>query len=292
MGSDLSAAIRQARAQMIAAGIPPGEAGLDAELLARHVLGCDRAALVARLAEPPPAGFRERYAAVVARRQRREPMAYIVGAQEFWGRDFHVGPGVLIPRPETELLVEEALAWLALQAPATIRILDVGTGSGCLAVTLALDAPGTQVEATDISEAALAVAKGNAERLGAPVRFHHGALLAGAQGPFDLIVSNPPYVARREHAALQSEVRDFEPATALVGGEDGLEIVRALVEDAGAALRLGGRLLMEIGHGQAAAVDQVVRASGQFELVGIRPDLQGIPRTVVAARGIGIDAPL
>jgi len=270
----------------VAAGIPSEEAGLDAELLARHVLGWDRATLLARAADEPPDGFAAAYEAVLERRGRREPVAYITGHQEFWGRDFLVGRGVLIPRPESELLVEEALDYArgrGRQEP--LCIADVGTGSGCLAISLALELPQAAVHATDISADALAIARRNASRLGAPVRFHHGSMLAGVVPPVDLIVCNPPYITASDHRTLQPEVREYEPATALVGGDDGLEAVRLMLEAAGAALRPDGRLLMEIGYGQADAVRRLVADAPALVLLRIRPDLQGTPRAVVAARG-------
>ena len=284
----LRARIHASREQLMAAGIDAGEAALDTELLARQALGWDRATLVARLADPPPPGFDVTFAPLIERRRGREPMAYILGTQEFWGRDFKVAPGVLIPRPETELLIEEALAWASEQgAGAQLHIADIGTGSGCLAITIALEVHGAIVHAIDISPAALTVAGENARRLGAAVQLHQGLLLADVPAPLDLIVSNPPYVARAEYELLQPEVRAFEPETALVGGDDGLTVIRELIEAAAAALRPSGRLLMEIGYGQAEMVGQLVRANGRLELRQIRDDLQGIPRAVVAARGRG-----
>lgn len=274
-----------ARARLEAAGIAAGEAALDAELLARHVLQWDRAAYLARRPEVPPAEFAAAYDTLIARRTTREPVAYITGHQEFWGRDFEVAPGVLIPRPETELIVEEALRWARSRDAATpLRVVDVGTGSGCLAVTLSLEAA-CRVHATDISAAALAIARRNAERLAADVSFHLGSVLADVPSPADLIVSNPPYVTRAEYAALQPEVRGFEPQAALVAGEDGLDVVREVVAAAAGALAPGGRLLIEIGQGQDEAVARLVSATVPLQLVGVRSDLQGIPRTVVAARG-------
>jgi len=282
----LRAAIQQARERLIAAGIDADEAGLDAELLARHVLGWERATLVARLSEPVPLTFDAAFVPLVDRRRRREPMAYILGVQEFWGRDFRVAPGVLIPRPETELLVEEALGWAREHAPGgPPSLVDVGTGSGCVAVTLALELPRSTVAATDLSAAALEIAGDNARRLGAAVRFERGSLLTGVAGPLDVIVSNPPYVARADYLALQPEVRLFEPELALVGGVDGLEVIRRLVVEAERALRPGGRLLMEIGYGQAAAAARIVTDTERLTVLRIRNDLQGTPRTVVAVRG-------
>jgi release factor glutamine methyltransferase len=284
----LRAALFDARQRLIAAGIEAGEAVLDVELLARHALGWDRATLVARLADAAPGGFEDRFGPLVDRRIRREPMAYILGVQEFWGRDFVVGPGVLIPRPETELLVEEALAWAReLGSPESFRIVDVGTGSGCLAVTLALELRHATVAATDVSTAALAVAAENARRLDAAVQFRQGSLLADIPGPLDLIVSNPPYVTRADYTALQPEVRQFEPESALVGGADGLDVIRAMLPPAAAALRPAGRLLVEIGHDQAAAVSRLVSETRGIELVRLRADLRGIPRAIVAERRAG-----
>ena len=262
---------------------PQQEAVLDAELLARHVLGWDRATLLARSIDDAPAGFEAAYARVIERRSRREPVAYITGRQEFWGRDFVVGPGVLIPRPETELLVEEALDW-ARQPARALRIADVGTGSGCLAITLALELPAAAVEATDVSQESLAAARLNADRHGARVCFHHGSILAGVRTPLDAIVSNPPYIPSGDYDTLQPEVRAHEPGTALLGGDDGLDVVRQVLTAAVAALKPEGRVLMEIGYGQAEAVSRIVTDTEPLELLRIRPDLQGTPRVVVARR--------
>ena len=275
--------VRQARERLVAAGIPAEEAALDAELLARHVLGWDRATLLARSADEAPSGFDQPYETVIARRRRREPVAYITGRQEFWGRDFLVGPGVLIPRPETELIVEEALKW-ARTVPQPLHIADVGTGSGCLAVTLAIELPSAVLDATDVSGESLAVARQNADRHLARVRFHRASILAGVGTPLDAIVSNPPYIPRDEYETLQPEVREHEPMTALVGGDDGLTVVRQVVSAAASALSPEGRVLIEIGHGQADAVSRIVTDTDALELLRIRPDLQGIPRVVIGRR--------
>ncbi len=280
----LHAHLRDARARLVAAGIPAVEAALDAELLARHALGWDRVTLVAQLPDPAPAGFAESYPALVDRRAAREPLAYIRGIQEFWGRDFGVGPGVLIPRPETELIIEEALAW-ARDRPGDgrVRVLDIGAGSGCLAITLALELPGASVTATDVSDVALSAARANAERLGATVGFHPGAYLASSAGPFDLIVSNPPYVAAPAHADLAPEVRDHEPVTALVAGAAGLDVIREVVRRAAPVLAPVGLLLIEIGYDQADAVTGIVADTAGLRLLRIGEDLQGIPRVAVIA---------
>jgi release factor glutamine methyltransferase len=282
----LHAIVRQARAQLAAAGIPAAEAAMDADLLARQALGWDLPTLVARSTEEAPVGFEGHFQALVARRCRREPMAYIRGTQEFWGRDFLVRPGVLVPRPETEFVIEEALGWAATRGPGRepLRILDIGTGSGCLAITLALELAGAHLAATDISPEALEIARENARRLGAGVTFHLGSYLAGVESPIDLIVSNPPYVTAGDYATIQPEVRNFEPITALVSGEDGLDAIRGVGRAAATALAPDGLLLMEIGYGQADEVRRIIQAIEALTFLGVRDDLQGVPRIVKAAR--------
>jgi len=278
--------VRHARAQLVAAGIPAEEAAMDADLLARHALGWDLPTLVARSTEEAPVGFEGRFQGLVERRLRREPMAYIRGTQEFWGRDFLVRPGVLIPRPETEFIIEEALAWAATRGPgpAPLRILDIGTGSGCLAITLALELAGARVAATDVSPEALEIARENARRLGATVTCHLGSYLGDADLPVDLLVSNPPYVTTSDYETIQPEVRDFEPITALVSGDDGLDAIREVVRAASTALAPGGLLLMEIGYGQAAEVERLIADTRELTFLRIADDLQGVPRIAKAAR--------
>jgi release factor glutamine methyltransferase len=275
--------LKTARARLVAAGIDPSEAARDVALLARHVLGLDAASLLVHEIDRAPDGFDAAFASLVDRRARREPMAYIRGVQEFWGREFVVTPDVLIPRPETELIVEEALGKFTVQSSKLKVVADVGTGSGCLAITLAAELPDTRIVATDVSADALAVAKQNAARHGVSdrIEFREGTCLAGADGPFDLIVSNPPYVAERDRPALPPEVREFEPARALMAGPDGLDVIREILAAAPRALGRGGLLLMEIGHGQAGPVRALVAGLPALTLVDIRPDLQGIPRVVV-----------
>lgn len=283
-----------ARRRLEAAGITRAEAALDAELLARDALGWDRATWLVRRDEDERAveaqtlaargigAFRAAFDARVARRVKREPMAYIRGTQEFYGREFLVGPGVLIPRPETELIIDEAKA--AAMGRRTPRVADIGTGSGCLAVTLALELSSAQVTATDISQDALTIARGNAEAHGVATRvtFVETSYLTGVAGPFDLIVSNPPYVRAIDAASLAPEVRDHEPHEALFGGDDGLRDIRAIAQAATTALKPGGVLVMEIGIGQAKAVTAAFTAVGLGGELTIRRDLQGIPRVAVA----------
>jgi release factor glutamine methyltransferase len=277
--------VAAARDRLRAAGIPSRESDLDARLLAQHVLGwtTERFLVDARSAEPD--GFDVRYESVVDRRAAREPLAYIVGAREFWGLDFEVTPAVLIPRPETELIVEAMLDRLP-DRHAELSIADICTGSGCVAVALARERPAARIVATDISPEALAVAARNAARHGVADRiaFRSGDLLDAIGGTFDAIVANPPYVVDAARPALQPEVRDFEPAVALYGGVDGLTILTRLVAGAPQHLRPGGWLVFEFGLGQDVEIEQLIGGSAALELVDVRRDLVGIARTVIARR--------
>jgi release factor glutamine methyltransferase len=269
------------------AGIASSEAGRDAVLLARHVLGWDAAKMLTNYADTPAQDFLDRFDALIERRARREPVAYIRGVQEFWGRDFLVNPSVLIPRPETELIIEEFLARLPIDAPARPqRVADIGTGSGCLAVTAAAERPYVEVMATDISDAALDVARENAGRHGVSDRiaFREAAYLIGATGVFDFILANPPYVTESEYQALQPEVREYEPAAALVAGEDGFRDIRQIVDLGTAYLAPGGTMLIEIGYEQADAVVDLVMSYPALRLAAISNDLQNIPRVAVIER--------
>ncbi len=274
--------VRQALTE---AGLSSADAALDAEVLARHVLGWDRAALVARWRDPAPPDFQERLLPLIARRLNREPVAYITGQREFWGLDFAVTPDVLIPRPETELVVEQALHYAGDHGtPETV--VDVGTGSGAIAVSLATEWPTARVTATDLSAAALAVAARNARRHGveARLRFVQADLLDHRVPLADLIVSNPPYVRDVDRQALQPEVGKHEPALALFGGPgDGLALVRRLLDTAPAYLSPGGALIMEFGDGQEAGVLAAAQQSG-WEAVRVCRDLQDIPRVAVLRR--------
>ena len=274
-----------ARRRLVAAGIDKHDVALDAEVLARHALGWDRTRYLTRARDPVPPRFDEHFDPLVERRCRREPVAQITGSREFWGLDFAVTADVLIPRPESELLVETALA-LLVDRTAPWDVADVGTGSGCLAVALARELRCARVTATDLSSAALAVGRRNATRHGVADRisFHDTRGLDGRPGPYDLVVSNPPYVPAPEMVRLDPEIARYEPASALCGGPDGLDPARELVLTAEFWLRAGGWLLMEIGAGQDAAVTAVVARQHTLSLVEIRTDLQGIPRTAVIQR--------
>jgi release factor glutamine methyltransferase len=273
--------VADARNALAAAGIDPAEARLDAELLARHVLGWDRARLLAHARDGVPSGFDAPFDAALARRLAREPVAHILGHREFWGLDFEVTPDVLIPRPETELIVEEALA--AYSDREAGLIVDVGTGSGCLAIALALEIPRAELIATDVSAAALAVAGRNAVRhhVADRIVFVQTDLLPAASA-IDLIVSNPPYVAESDAASLAPEVRDHEPPLALYGGADGLSVFRRLLPEARTMCgsERDGVLIVEVGYDQAAAVTALAATAG-WTLVRARQDLQGITRTLV-----------
>jgi len=259
---------------------PSATAQRDAELLLMHVTGFSRADLLTHPERELTERQSEHFQAAILRRARHEPMQHILGTQEFYGRGFIVNRLVLIPRPETEHLVEAVLAI----RPAPQRLLDIGTGSGILAVTLALELPGAAVTATDISAAALAVAQQNARALGAAerVRFLHSDLFGGLQEErFDVIVSNPPYVATGER--LEPQVRDYEPAGALYAGQDGLAIYRRLIPEAFEHLEPEGHLLLEIGHGQRDALHRLLAEAGFVEIDFV-DDLQGIPRVVTAVK--------
>ncbi|WP_066459529.1 peptide chain release factor N(5)-glutamine methyltransferase [Castellaniella caeni] len=249
---------------------------LEAHVLWRQVLGVSRAWLIAHDTDPLTAGQLAAYRALESRRLAGEPIAYIVGHREFWGRDFHVTPAVLVPRPDTEVLVECGLGAIAsLSAP---RVLELGTGSGIVALTLALERPDAQVLATDVSAAALAVAQMNARALGAKLLFSLGNWYDTglSLGTCDLIVSNPPYIDARDAHLVQGDLR-FEPSVALTDGADGLAALRIIVHGAPAHLAAGGALCVEHGWDQAAAVRGLFQSSGFVDVASVQ-DLAGIER--------------
>lgn len=255
-------------------------AARDAELLLRYATGKDRAFLLTHPDAKLTEAQQQTYEAWVARRERQEPVQYITGEQEFYGLTLRVTPDVLIPRPETEHLVEATLARLEKDAPA--RIADVGAGSGAIAIALAHELPKAQVTALDTSLPALAIARENAQRHGVAerIRLAESDLLGAVlDEQFDLIVSNPPYVPEGE--LLEAQVREYEPHAALFAGPDGLEVYRRLIPQAWKALRAQGWLLMEIGHGQHDALTDLLRDWNDVELIA---DLRGIPRVVCARR--------
>lgn len=277
--------VAAARQTLRDAGIGPAEAELSARRLAQHVLGWDTARYFTSSNEPEPSTFAERYHALVARRAAREPSAYITGRQEFWDLSFEVSPAVLIPRPETELIVETALDRFGADRARALAIADAGTGCGCLAVALAREFVQASVVATDISQPALVIARRNARRHGVAgrIRFIHANML-DTPGDFDLIVANPPYVRQGDRRALQPEVRDYEPGVALFGGDSGFDLVVSVVEQAAVRLRPGGFLIFEFGFGQDVSVEELLAKTAGITMVGLRRDLQGIARTAVARR--------
>ena len=271
-------AIAAAREALLSAGVPAEEAAGDAEMLARHVLGWDFTQFALRRNEPVPDDFDARFMELVARRARREPVSQIVGRREFWGLDFEVTRDVLTPRPETELLVESALA--VTPRDARTLVVDVGTGTGCLAVALATELPSASIIATDVSPAALAVARANATRhhVDDRIRFIEADLLPPIEH-VDLIVSNPPYVAVAEADALPPEVREYEPAVALFAGADGLGVYRRLFAAARIAIQPAGHLIVELGYNQAVDVAAIARARG-WAVATVRRDVRGIDRAM------------
>jgi len=280
---------------------------MNAELLLRFVLNCDRAYLFAHPEREITDAERSGYAEALAERSRGVPAQYITGHQEFWGMDLIVSPAVLIPRPETEHLIEAALEVLGtkFRSPAlgtggglpadgpvaaraqaggsgrALRIADVGTGSGCIALALAKELPDAEIHATDVSAAALEIARANAARhqLERRVQFIQADLLGNLSPPFDLVVSNPPYVWESEEDQVQLEVRKFEPRTAVFAGHTGTEVIARLIPEARAALRPGGWLVLEISGTIAEPVRQLLEG---WESVQITADLQSLPRVARA----------
>ena len=283
MTASLFQRVIAARERFVRAGIPPDQAAIDAEVLARHAAQWDRATYLTRRDEPVAPAVDDAYERAVTRREAREPVAYIIGRREFWGLEFVVTPDVLIPRPETEFIVEAAIARVGDHPRPWI--VDVGTGSGCLAVALAHALPHALIVATDISEAALQVAKQNALRhdMADRVTFIGASLLDGVPLRFDLIVANLPYVPASHEPTLSPDVREYEPHGALYGhGSDGLDEIRALLAQAPSRLADDGVLMMEFGYGQAEAVRSALERVEDLEFVEILRDLQGHERTLVA----------
>ena len=275
--------------KVLAEGAHPERARRDTETLLLHALktnvpDANLAWLIAHEDEPLAADAAGPFCDLIERRLAGEPIQYITGEAEFYGLPFHVNRDVLIPRPETEHLVEKAMALAAeFVRP---KIVDVGTGSGAIAVALAHALPFAEITATDISADALAVAKANAARNGVAdrVRFFKGDLLEAVAGEhFDIVISNPPYVPESDRTTLDVEVRDYEPAQALFAGEDGLQIYRRLIPAAFDALVPGGYLALEIGYGQRAGIEALLVREG-FAGIEFIPDLQGIARVAVARR--------
>jgi release factor glutamine methyltransferase len=267
---------------------------MNAELLLMFTLGCDRAYLYGHPERELTADEALRYQHALAQRAQGIPAQYITGHQEFWGLDLMVSPAVLIPRPETEHVVERVLElladWRGNRAPEAMttssarpRLVDVGTGSGCIALALAKELPEAEVHATDISAGALQVARANAVRLRLQDRivFHQTDLLIGMEPPFDVVVSNPPYVGLTEEDQVQLEVRKFEPRMAVFAGASGLEVIERLVPQAHEVLKPGGWLVLEMSGTVAEAATNTVSGWGNVQVL---PDLQSIPRVLSARK--------
>lgn len=280
MNHAVASALRKAAGDLAGRSETPR---LEAEILLAHALDRPRSWLIARPDEPLGADAGARYEALVRRRAAGWPVAYLTGLREFWSRPFHVTPDVLVPRPETEHLVEAALERLPADAPR--RVADLGTGSGVIAVTIALERPGCEVVGVDISEKALAVARENARRLGAVnTTFRCADWLAdtGADA-FDVIVSNPPYVDADDPRLAADDLR-FEPLLALAAADRGIAAIRTIIEQARTRLAPGGWLLLEHGADQRLAVADLLRMHG-YEGIEVRSDLAGRPRVALARRG-------
>jgi release factor glutamine methyltransferase len=312
--TDVRTALRQGITKLREAHVPSFT--LAAEILLLHTLGKERTWLYAHPEEPVSEGDAQRFQALLTRRAAGEPTQHLTGKQEFWGLEFEVTPNVLIPRPETEHVVEVALDRLAVREiragrkhPLTgdgLHIIDVGTGSGCIAIALAKELPGVRIMATDISAAALAIARRNAARnaVADRIQFQESNLLDSLPSrprhavpllakvstldttlvhSFDLIVSNPPYIGRNEKETLPREVRDHEPEVALYGGEEGYELYADLITQAARNLKPGGLLILELGHNSLPAVQPLLDLP-KWTNVGVTKDLAGIDRVLAAER--------
>lgn len=259
---------------------------LDAEILLAHARACPRIQLYTNYDQPLTDTQRATMRNLVKRRAAAEPVAYLVGHREFFGLDFRVTKDILIPRPDTETLVVDAIE--ALKPLAVPRVLDVGTGSGCIAISLAVNCPNAEVTAIDLSEPALRIAKENAEKhkVSGQIRWIHGDLFQSLQTgeQFDLIASNPPYIASAEIETLSADVRLYEPRSALDGGQDGLDVIRRLIAEAPPHLVLKGKLLIEISDEQADAVTQLLASNGSYDDIAVLKDLAKQPRVVRAVR--------
>jgi len=287
-GPTYDALLRDAAVALTAAGID--NVRFEARLLLGQAAGLSVEQLVARGSDPVPAGVAVAMRELTGRRVRREPMAYILGEREFWGLPFKVSPAVLVPRPDSETLIEAALDLLP-ERERPLRILDLGVGSGCLLLTLLREYPKATGVGVDASPEALAIAGENAGMLGVASRarlmvddWRQAGWTDRLGGPFDLLVSNPPYIETAAIAGLEPEVARHDPALALDGGADGLEAYRALADQAPAHLAPGGRIALELGAGQAAVVTALFAARG-FSVSELRADLGGIDRALLLTRG-------
>lgn len=284
----IAEAIQEGARRLQAAGV--SQARRTAGVLLGHVLELDRTHLLTQSNTVIDESRYQAYLCLIARRAASEPVQYILGHQEFYGLDFIVTPAVLIPRPETEFLVERVIHLARESERRAPLIVDAGTGSGCIAVALAVNLPNASVIATDISSDAIAVARLNAARhaVAARIEFLAGDLLApldgrGLENAVDILASNPPYVAEGRPELIQREVREWEPAAALFGGADGLRFYRRLLVDGLQVVKPGGHLVCEIGYTQLDAISELIAASG-WQLLDVTHDLQGIPRTLAVKK--------
>lgn len=281
-------ALADAAGRLRAAGVEGPRA--EARLLLEAAAGVPRERLLAAPDVFLEAEARAAFARMVERRAAREPLAYVLGRKEFYGREFRVVPGVLVPRPETETLVDAALAAFPDRA-APLRVLDVGVGTGCLLLTVLAEFPNARGVGTDLGDALLSSAAANADWLGVAdrVELRRTAWADGVEGPFDLVLSNPPYVPEAEIATLEPEVRDWEPRLALSGGPDGLDAYRALAPEIGRLLAPGGAALLEIGRGQEGALGPLFEAHGF--VVSRHRDLAGVVRCLELRRATRLSRP-
>lgn len=280
----VAAALDEGQRALIAAGIPNPR--LEARILASHALGITVETIIGHPERRVTRGCRADLDAAVSRRARREPLAHIVGHREFWSLPFRVSPDTLIPRPDTETLVEAVLDWLG-ERTRRVRILDLGTGSGCILLALLTELQGAWGVGVDVSIHALEVARQNAAALGLAGRagFVLGDWASGLRGGFDIVVSNPPYIAERDLAGLEPEVARFEPRLALSGGTDGLAAYRAIAPQLARLLAPRGAAFLEVGVGAAGAVTELMRNDG-FEHIEIKDDFARIPRCVRVGKTI------
>ncbi len=277
--TSIGALRRSAAVQLRGGGVESAES--DARILLAHALGTEDAAIFAQSKANAPAGARHRLEGFVERRLAGEPIARIVGRKEFWSQSFRLGPDTLVPRPETETVVEAALAAFP-DRNAPLRVLDLGTGSGALLAAILVERPCSSGFGIDRSEGTLAIARANLEALGlgARVAFACGDWGEALNAKFDLVVCNPPYIAAHEFARLSSEVRDHDPRLALDGGADGLDAYRAIVSGLARLLHAHGVAVLELGRGQESAVVNLTRDAGLFVAGPARLDLAGIPRAL------------
>jgi release factor glutamine methyltransferase len=289
--------LREAIARLRAAKIPSHT--LAAELLLLHTTGRDRTWIYSHPEETLPTELADKFLALIDKRIQGTPVQHLTGKQEFWGFDFEVSPDALIPRPETEHLIEVALDRLAVReiragrpprlSGEDVRVVDVGTGSGCIAISLAKELSGATIFATDISKPALAIAQRNANKLGFADRIQFlesdllRSFLSTPSSTFDLVISNPPYIGLREQNSLPTEVRDHEPAIALFGGKEGYELYGPLISQAAQLLKPGGLIVLELGQGSLPAVHPLLETP-HWTIIGVTNDLASIPRVISAER--------